>query len=220
MATKSSAPEGTGLRERKKWETRSAIASMARSLFAERGFDAVTVAEIADAAAVSVKTLFKYFASKEDLFFEDFERDFREQLLQSVQSRGPGQSAFDALTARLETLLFSTGGDDVLASVELFRKTLAANPSLLGRLALMWERCEDALAHWLSSETGAAPNDLRPRLAAAQMVGLVRVFTSEELRRSARARPAKARRQELERTVREAFQQLGDGLRHYAARKR
>src|SRR5246127_5055380 len=61
------APES--LRERKKRMTREAIFAAARALFSERGFDEVTVAEIADAANISVKTLFTYIGSKEELVF-------------------------------------------------------------------------------------------------------------------------------------------------------
>ncbi len=61
------APES--LRERKKRLTREAIFAAARALFGERGFDDVTVAEIADAANISVKTLFTYIGSKEELLF-------------------------------------------------------------------------------------------------------------------------------------------------------
>jgi AcrR family transcriptional regulator len=60
-----------GLRESKKLETRREIADTAMRLFVERGFDHVTVAEVAAAARVSVKTVFNYFPTKEDLFFDE-----------------------------------------------------------------------------------------------------------------------------------------------------
>src|ERR1700684_2781373 len=63
------APEREGLRARKKRLTREAIFATADRLFAERGFENVTVAEIADAANVSVKTVFTYVSAKEELLF-------------------------------------------------------------------------------------------------------------------------------------------------------
>jgi AcrR family transcriptional regulator len=87
---------GVGLREQKKQETREAIADAALRLFVERGFDAVTVAEIAEAARVSEKTVFNYFPTKEDLFFDH--ADEREAaLLESLRERKPGESMLSAL---------------------------------------------------------------------------------------------------------------------------
>ena len=75
-----------GLRERKKRQTRAAILAAAGELFEARGYEHVTVAEIADAASISVKTLFTYFRSKEDLAFAD-EHEFRDQLAHAIRSR-------------------------------------------------------------------------------------------------------------------------------------
>src|SRR4051794_10762590 len=61
----------TGRRERKKQQTRQAISDVATTLFLERGFDAVTVAEVARAADVAVQTVFNHFPAKEDLFFDE-----------------------------------------------------------------------------------------------------------------------------------------------------
>ncbi|MFZ1992530.1 MAG: TetR family transcriptional regulator, partial [Solirubrobacteraceae bacterium] len=84
-----------GLRERKKQQTRERISSAARELFIERGFERVTVAEVAAAADVSEATAFNYFPTKEDLFFGRL-AEFEEQLLEAIRSRGPGESVLSA----------------------------------------------------------------------------------------------------------------------------
>src|SRR5436305_13404089 len=84
-----------GLRERKKQRTRELIAETARRLFAERGFEAVPVAEIARAAEVSEATVFNYFPTKEDLFYGRLEA-FEEELLSSIRDRPPGESVLSA----------------------------------------------------------------------------------------------------------------------------
>src|SRR5919107_343331 len=85
----------SGLRERKKLATRQLIAETARRLFGERGFERVTVAEIAREADVSEKTVFNYFATKEDLVYWQLEA-FEAQILCAISDRGPGESALDA----------------------------------------------------------------------------------------------------------------------------
>lgn len=81
-----------GLRERKKAATRQAISDTATRLFVRHGFEAVTVAQIAAAADVSVKTVFNYFGSKEELFF-DREDEIRELLVTRLRDRPPGVTA-------------------------------------------------------------------------------------------------------------------------------
>src|ERR1051325_3311069 len=84
-----------GLRERKKQQTRQLIADTARRLFAERGFEAVRVAEVAREADVSEATVFNYFQTKEDLFYSGLEA-FEEQLLTTIRERPAGESVLDA----------------------------------------------------------------------------------------------------------------------------
>jgi AcrR family transcriptional regulator len=100
-----------GLRERKKRMTREAIFAAADRLFAERGFEAVTVAEIADAANVSVKTLFTYVRSKEDLVFDD-DAGLLADIAAAVRTRAadvdPATRATHRLTAALVVALVRT----------------------------------------------------------------------------------------------------------------
>ena len=88
-----------GRRERKKAATRAAILDAATTLFLERGFDGVSVREIADKADVSPKTVFTHFPQKEALVFSD-EDERHERLVAAVRDRAPGSSISDALKAR------------------------------------------------------------------------------------------------------------------------
>ena len=85
-----------GLREAKKLRTRQEIADQAMKLFAQRGFDAVTVAEVASAAGISEKTVYNYFPTKEDLFFDEVPA--REAaLVSTITGRREGESILAAL---------------------------------------------------------------------------------------------------------------------------
>jgi AcrR family transcriptional regulator len=84
------------LRESNKARTRLAISNVATRLFIERGFENVTVAEIAKAAHVSVKTVFNYFSTKEDLFFDRAD-DVRDAIIAAVRERPEGTSVLTAL---------------------------------------------------------------------------------------------------------------------------
>src|SRR5437868_14238818 len=105
-----------GLRERKKQQTRQQIFEAARKLFAERGFDAVTVADIARLADVSEVTVFNYFPNKEDLFFAGMQF-FEEQLLQAVRMRPRGEPAIRALKRRLLESVDSLGDRGRIAQI-------------------------------------------------------------------------------------------------------
>src|SRR5512145_2255383 len=85
-----------GLRERKKAQTRRAISDAATRLFMEHGFDEVTLAEVGEAAGVSIKTIFNYFGSKEELFF-DREGELRDAIVGAVAGRAPGRTITEAL---------------------------------------------------------------------------------------------------------------------------
>jgi AcrR family transcriptional regulator len=159
-----------GRRERKKRETRQRISDIATGLMLERGFDAVTVAEVAESADVSVNTVYNYFPSKEDLFF-DREEEMTERPSRIVRERGPGESATRALLAQLREDISSRsvyGG--VVEGYDRFARRIHEASALMARLHAMHQRTAARLAGTLREETGAPPGDPRPDLVAGQLV--------------------------------------------------
>ncbi|WP_394840230.1 TetR/AcrR family transcriptional regulator [Pendulispora rubella] len=154
-----------GLRERKKLETRRAIADVAMELFAERGFDAVTVADIAAAANVSTKTVFNYFATKEDIVL--LRRELvDEDLLRAIRSRAAGASVLSVV--RQHTLETAERLRNVPPERRaVFRKVLQSAPTVLARFRQMAQSREEALARLLAEETGTDGEDAEPFVVAA-----------------------------------------------------
>src|SRR5881392_610393 len=96
-----------GLRERKKQRTRETIAGAARQLFAERGYHATTLPDIAEAADVATRTIFAYFPSKEDILFSDFPL-VKDALARALAERPEGE---EALVTVREFILASVGAE-------------------------------------------------------------------------------------------------------------
>src|SRR3954451_21053012 len=124
--------EELGLRARKKQQTRELIAETARRLFSERGFDRVTVAQIARAADVSEQTVFNYFPTKEDLVYWRLGA-FEDELLATVRGRGPGESAVAAFRRFVLTQRGLLGRVDDQAREQLaaLTRTITESPALL-----------------------------------------------------------------------------------------
>ncbi len=171
--------EPMGLRESKKQETRQLISDHATRLFIENGFEPTTIAEIAAAARVAKKTVTNYFPRKEDLAFDRHE-EFVAGLARTVAGRAEGESALAAL--RRAFLDGVERCDPVIGfSGEVFARMIADSPTLLARLRDMHDQREAALAGLLAAETGAAPDDITPRAAAAQLGGAHRVLFQQIL---------------------------------------
>jgi AcrR family transcriptional regulator len=165
------------LRDRKKALTRTAIVDAAQRLFEERGFDNVTVAQIADAANVSVKTLFVYFRSKEDLVFAD--NHFIDAILAALAKRPPGTTPGQAVAGLLAAEARAQG--DLTTGLEGFHRGYGQAESVQGGLLRMWAGFEDRITAFLAAEAGTAPTpDLR--LQAAQLVAMLRTVTGPEMR--------------------------------------
>ena len=164
-----------GLRERKKRRTRELIAETARRLFSERGFEQVTVAEVAEAADVSQQTVFNYFPTKEDLVYWRLE-SFEAELLDAIRERSPGEPALAAFGRFVRRARGSLAEPDPQARERLAAVTrmIAASPALRAREQRIYESYTDALAALLAQETGARTGDLEPWVAANAMMGVHR----------------------------------------------
>lgn len=205
----------TGLRARKKERTRLLIADTALRLFLERGFDAVTIAEIAQAAEVDAKTIYNYFPSKPDLFFHRLEA-FETGLLDAVRGRGPGESI---LAAFARFAVDSRGGllADEAATERLraVNRMIAASETLLAHEQQVFARYTASLAAVIAEETGARPADLRPAVVAHALIGFHRSLV-DYVRRGVLAGTPNARlAREVRAQARRALAVLERGLADY-----
>lgn len=145
-----------GRRERKKAQTRKALADAALELFLDRGYDQVGVRKVADAADVSVTTLFKYFPSKESLVF-DIDEDVEAALVAAVRDRAPGRSILQALR---EHILHRATTVAAYPHTAAFTRMVEGTPVLREYARRMWLRHETALAQAIAQEVGMPADDL------------------------------------------------------------
>jgi AcrR family transcriptional regulator len=165
-----------GLRERKKEQRRQRIADTARRLFAERGFEGVTVAEVAREANVSEGTVFNYFPTKEDLFYSGME-SFEAALIEAVRNRPPGRSVVAAF--RDYVLDQSAGVADRAPAIEKAAPLVDASPALQARERALVAEYAAALAELLAAETGAGSDDLEPGVVAAALMAAQRELVAQ-----------------------------------------
>ncbi|MER6289185.1 TetR/AcrR family transcriptional regulator [Streptomyces sviceus] len=158
-----------GLRERKKRQTRQYISDVATGLFVDRGFDAVTVAEIAEAADVSVNTVYNYFPAKEDLFL-DRSAGVVDRLARWVRGRDKGESAAAAVLRELrEEVEAVSPRIGLMSGYAAFMRVIENAPALRSRLWAIGQEVEANLEAALREETGAAIDDPMPGLIAGQI---------------------------------------------------
>ncbi|MCS0499299.1 TetR/AcrR family transcriptional regulator [Protaetiibacter mangrovi] len=143
--------EPMGRRERKKAATRKAISDAATLMFIERGFDEVSIREIAEAADVSPTTVFAHFAQKEAIIFDEDDEQ-REQLVSAVRDRPRGTTISAALRAYYLQALLEVEHDHDGENLQLFMDLIDRTPALRDYAARMWLRHEDALADAIAVE--------------------------------------------------------------------
>jgi len=174
-----------GLRERRKQETRQAISDIATQMFVARGFDEVTIAQVADAAGVAKMTVTNYFPRKEDLVFDRAEAVVR-HLADVIGARAPGESMLAAI--RRDFAEAVTGADVTLGlSSPGFAAMILSSPVLVSRAREMLDQRERALGDAIAAETGT--DNPQQRLAAALLASVHRVLAGEATQRSLAGQP-------------------------------
>ncbi|MDQ4129876.1 MAG: TetR/AcrR family transcriptional regulator [Actinomycetota bacterium] len=205
-----------GLRERKKEQTRHQISAAARRLFFERGYDAVTVAEVAEEADVSEATVFNYFRTKEGLFFSGMD-SYEAELVDAVRQRASGEPVLSAfrrhLLANLDRLSDRRATQGIAAAAKVIRSS-----------ADLQTKEREVLAHHTKALAAAIADDLggdrevQARVVATALMGvhvaLVDLARTLALGGVAGGRLAKA----VEAQAVPAFDRLERGLRDFGLR--
>ena len=176
-----------GLRERKKEQTRHRLTQVAAALFADRGFDRVSIAEIARTAEVSEATVFNYFPTKEDLVYAGMET-YESHLLEAVRTRDTDTSVVGAFR---EFVLqpphrLSAADAQLLAEIATLARVIADSAALRSREQEVFDRSVEALAQLVAEEGGAGEDDLEPWVVANALMGVHRGMT-RAVHRGARA---------------------------------
>src|SRR5579859_6785185 len=175
----------TGLRERRRQETRLAISSVAMKMFEAHGFDEVTISQVADAAGVSKMTVTNYFPRKEDLVFDRAEATIA-SLAEAAAARPPGESLLAAIRRDYAERIAAgdvTLGPPTAALARMVRNSHALTSRALGIADLR----EQALGDAIAAEAGT--DDPQQRIVAAQLASVGRVLFAEGTRRALAGQP-------------------------------
>jgi AcrR family transcriptional regulator len=194
-----------GLRDRKKERTRHELMAAAVRLFAERGFEATTVDDIAAAADVSPRTFFRYFPSKVDALFADIE-ERQARMQRALAERPEGEPFLE--TVRRVVLEFA---GEFFADPDLFAtrvRLMLEHPTLLAHGLERMARLEEQIAAAVAQALRAPETDIRPRLVGAVAIAAVRATSATWAARGGRGDP-----REL---VNQAFDLIERGLLHLA----
>lgn len=203
MQTSTSAAS-SGLRERKKQRTRQSIIEAALALYQERGYEGVTVAEIARRADIAPRTFFGYFESKEDVLLGPGD-DRMERVIHAIRERRRGEPILTAVQRELQRQ--DQARHEPRGAARRRLGELLRQPAVQSRLRKRWNRWEDDLAAAIAAEVGTAADDPEPRVVAAVVTAAIRIAAESAGARS-------ARREEVASRV---FELIASGLADYGA---
>ena len=205
-----------GLRERKKRETREAIARAAWKLFTSRGFDAVTVADIARAAKVSEKTVFNYFPTKEDLVFgAGMQRTAA--LIEAVRARPEGASIVEPFRRWTMDYLDRVEHDPVESTTAIPRLVMRSD-QLRIRLFVGWEQEAVLLGPVIAEQVGEPDDSLLPLVVARTLAWTHRVVFRAAFTRLIEGEDPTRVVADLRAEAHRAYDLLEEGLAGYGAR--
>ena len=193
-----------GLRETKKLAMRQQIAGVAMRLFATKGFDHVTVAEIAAGAGVSEKTVFNYFPTKEDIFFDEVPERLR-ALTDAVRSRPEGASVL----ASLKEKQLSEAPRLTSPGFAVFARILEGSPALLAKEVDVMARFSQVLAEALQ-EDGLAERDAR--IVAGLLMSVQRQYFRAARRQALAGKTGPAALRQLKADISRAYELLEHGV--------
>jgi AcrR family transcriptional regulator len=169
-----------GLRERKKRRTRQQISDVATVLFAMRGFDHVTVAQVADVVGVSEKTVYNYFPTKESLVFDRTDETL-ERMVIALRERSPGESATRAVLRALDEDMreLEELPEELYVLLPLFAEMVATTPALRAAWLELHGRLVEVATDELAALAEVDPRDPEPMIAARAIGALHELaFTS------------------------------------------
>ena len=180
-----------GRREIAKLAQRRTIRRSAMAMFLDRGFDAVSTTEVAEAAGVSPATVFNYFATKEDLFFGQVD-ELEADLIALVASCPVGESLIDALRDHVVYELTAGRVHTNPGLVAPFHAQVAGSRHLQAREAELYQRRELVLAAALTEALNCRRNPMPARIAAAMYIAAERLIAAELRQRLTRSNPRRA----------------------------
>jgi AcrR family transcriptional regulator len=204
----------TGLRERKKLETRQLISETAVRLFNERGFEAVTVDEIAEAANVSKKTVFNYFPTKEDLVFDRLGKR-HDEMRRAVRERTAGQSLVESFRQGMLNFLRHLREQPEYRSSGVYA-LIRSSPTLERRARELHHQNIRLVAAELAAITGTDEHDPVPLVVAQSLLGAHHTLFRETHRLLAQGRAPAVVAELMEPQVFRVFDLLAGGIGDYA----
>src|ERR1700761_562999 len=168
-----------GMRERKRAETHARIQTEAMRLFLERGFDAVTLDDIAAAADVSRRSLFHYFESKEEIVFST-KAEFPRLVTEAIGRR----PADEALIDMVENAMIEMATLHIPAQTRNYARLIRDTPALRAGDQAKYEYVERLSAKSLAARKGLPENDIACRVIAATAIGIIKLAMEAWLAKS------------------------------------